>query len=292
MERGAVRLTASSSPCWTRPTTWLTSDSCRLSRRSSTRRRRAASACSSPQRSTGGRQARHALPERPGDSRVASANSPVELATTASFMPASTRSDRAGWPAVPAHAVLRAYQARRRPSRPPAQRAGAPAAAIHGNLNQNQRQRAGRLHAGHLGCWWLPTWPRAGSTSTTSISSCTSTRRTTRRTTCTAPVVRRAQVPADRRRPGRARPGASDGKPAQRGRGHPGESPGGFGTRAVVEVATSVSPSAAAPGCRSPVHLCGSGRPPAPRWLPVAGTAAAYGSRAPAVVAAGQPGGS
>ena len=66
-------------------------------------------------------------------------------------------------------------------------RAGVEAAAIHGDLNQNQRQRAlDGFAAGTRGCWWLLTWPPAACTSTTSAWWFTSIHRTTTRTTCTA----------------------------------------------------------------------------------------------------------
>ena len=67
-------------------------------------------------------------------------------------------------------------------------KAGVDAVAIHGGRSQSQRTRAaGGLHrrAGPRP-WWPPTWPPAGSTSTTSAASCTSTWPATTRTTRTA----------------------------------------------------------------------------------------------------------
>ena len=67
-------------------------------------------------------------------------------------------------------------------------RAGVAAAAIHGNLNQNQRPaRWPASPPATRACWSPPTSRRAVSTWTTSSWSCTTTRRTTTRTTCTAP---------------------------------------------------------------------------------------------------------
>ncbi len=78
-------------------------------------------------------------------------------------------------------------------------RAGVEAGAIHGDLNQNQRQRALdgfarlRLSAGTgRDRQWLP----AASTSTISAWWCTSTRRTTTRTTCTGPEPHRPRAGA------------------------------------------------------------------------------------------------
>ena len=74
-------------------------------------------------------------------------------------------------------------------------RAGVEAGAIHGDLNQNQRQRALDGFAPVIrGCWSPPTWPPAASMSTTSAWWCTSTRRTTTRTTCTGRAAPAAPV--------------------------------------------------------------------------------------------------
>jgi superfamily II DNA/RNA helicase len=78
-------------------------------------------------------------------------------------------------------------------------KSGVAAGAIHGNLTQNARKRALEdFSTGRARVLVATTSPRAASTSTTSTSSCTSTRRPTTRTTCTAPAAPRAPAPAAR----------------------------------------------------------------------------------------------
>ena len=88
-------------------------------------------------------------------------------------------------------------------------RAGVDAAAIHGNLNQNQpvSARSPRSRRGIRASLSRPMWPPAASTSTTSGLSCISIRPMTTRTTCTARGVPPRRRKPYRRGPRRACPG-------------------------------------------------------------------------------------
>ena len=82
------------------------------------------------------------------------------------------------------------------------ERRGLPAAAIHGDLTQAQREQAlKRFDNGKVGRWSRPTSPPAASTWTASRTSSTTTRPRTTRATSTAsaaPAARAAPAPASR----------------------------------------------------------------------------------------------
>ena len=95
-----------------------------------------------------------------------------------------------------AHDPVRAHQARRRPAGEGAapQRYRRRARCTAARRRTRATGRSPRSRTGRRRCWWPPTWPPAASTSTTSASSCTSTRRPTPRTTCTAPAAPRERA--------------------------------------------------------------------------------------------------